>query len=266
MINLDDRQDRWNAIQSSAGAFLRDAPPLTRISALWGVQLPGYGTRPWFHGKPSDKRWAAKGGCTQSHRKAVEHARHQGWNTFLVLEDDADLRLLTGINLEALAHQLFTEHPDWDVCYLGFSKAVGPSLELASCGEHHVYEVIGCYAGHAYIVKARARDWILDQVAGLSGVWPWLARHRIIDRWYARNLTRVLRVFAVSPSIITQVPSYSDIVQRTVNYDEQFTGRIKHLSHGRRAFELRKTLHYATMSFTDAYDALRGLIKRFRGF
>ena len=266
VINLDDRPDRWDQMRAAAAPYLQDAPPFTRISAVRGTLLPGYGERPWFRGKASDKRWAAKAGCTQSHRKVMEFARTQGWKTFLVLEDDADFSPLTGVDMHALDHALFTAQPDWDVCYLGFSQAVGTSLELATVGQQRVCEVNGCYTTHAYVVRTRARDWILARLAADAQAWSWHARHRIIDRWYVRHLCTELRVLAISPSIITQAAGFSDIVQRQVDYSDEFAGKLERLTADPVQFSRRKTLRRITISFANAYDCLRAGLKRLRGF
>jgi GR25 family glycosyltransferase involved in LPS biosynthesis len=266
VVNLDDRPDRWDQMRADSAPFLIGAPPLSRVSAVRGSLLAGYGKRPWFRGKSSDKRWAAKVGCTQSHRKVMEFARSQGWKTFLVLEDDADFSPLAGVDLVALEELLFTSHPDWEVCYLGFSKAVGTSLQLATFNDRLLCEVNGCYTTHAYIVRTSARDWIFDQLADNHSAWSWHSRHRIIDRWYVRHLSRVHRVFAVSPSIITQADGFSDIVQRPVNYNEEFAGRLEHLTTDPRKFRRLKMLRNAAAPFNDACDSIRGFIKRIKGF
>ncbi len=266
VVNLDDRPDRWDQVCNESAPFFVGAPPFSRVPAVRGSLLEGYGKRPWFRGKPSDKRWAAKVGCTQSHRKVMNFARSQGWNTFLVLEDDADFSPLAGVDLAALDRLLFTLHPDWDVCYLGFSKAVGTSLHLASFGDRMLCEVNGCYTTHAYLVRKRARDWIFSQLAENHRAWSWHAQHRIIDRWYVRNLTRAHKVFAVSPSIITQNDGFSDIVQRSVSYNKEFAGQLEHVTTDLRRFRQLKILRNTTGLFNDACDAVRGLIKRMKGF
>ena len=266
VVNLDERTDRWDRVRADSAPFLIGAPPLTRVSAVRGSLLEGYGKRPWFRGKPSDKRWAAKVGCTQSHRKVMELARAQKWDTFLVLEDDADFRPLAGVDLAALDRLLFASHTDWEVCYLGFSKAVGTSLKLASFNDRLLCEVNGCYTTHAYLVRGSARDWIYRQLAENDHAWSWHSRHRIIDRWYVRHLSRAHKVYAVSPSIITQADGFSDIVQRSVNYGEEFAGCLENVTADPRRFCRLKTFRAAVGWCKDIGDASRGLIKRIKGF
>jgi len=266
VINLDERSERWDQLCANSAAHLAGGPPLTRISAVRGTALPGYGQRPWFRGKASDLRWAARAGCTQSHLKALEFARQQGWETFLVLEDDADFSPLANLDLAALERTLFGTGLAWDVCYLGFSQAVGTALELAACGPHRLCEALGCYTTHAYLVRGAARDWILPRLAAPAHVWAWHAQHRSIDRWYVRHLSQALTVVAVTPSIISQTPGFSDIVQRQVDYAAEFSGQVAGLTRSRGRFLWGKQLRRVLMPLADGYDALRGLVKRIKGF
>jgi hypothetical protein len=265
-INLDERPDRWDQMCANTAPHLVGGPPLTRISAVRGTALPGYGQRPWFRGKASDKRWAARAGCTQSHRKAMALARSQGWHTFLVLEDDVDFGPLATLDFAALDRALFASQLAWDVCYLGFSKAVGTALELTSFAPHRLCEVSGCYTTHAYLVRGRARDWIYSQLADDAQAWAWHAQHRIIDRWYVRHLSQALTVLAVTPSLMTQVPGFSDIVQRQVDYADEFSGQLDCCTRSRARFLWRKWLRNTLMPLADCYDGLRGIVKRSRGF
>lgn len=266
VVNLDDRPDRWEKVCADAALHLHDAPALTRISAVYGARLPGFGSRPWFRGKSSDKRWAARAGCTQSHRKVMDYANSKGWQTFLVLEDDADFTPLAAADLGALEQALFADHADWDFCYLGFSKAVGTSFALASFGNHVCAEISGCYTTHAYIVRTRARDWILGQLADDNRVWSWLAKNRIIDRWYIRHLSRALTVYAISPSIISQAVGFSDIVGGEVNYKDQFPEAITSYAKNRYEFWIRQKICHASFIMGNFYDTFRGLLKRLKGF
>jgi len=265
IINLDERPERWEETLRELAPF-PEAPKPTRIPAVRGVDLEGYGKRPWFRGRHTDKRWAARVGCTQSHRKTMHTARARGWRTFLVLEDDACLQPLAGCGLAKLDECLFRRFPEWDVCYLGFSKAVGQSLEFTRFDGHGLFEVTGCYTTHAYLVRERARDWILRRLPGDSRVWAWHAKHRIIDRWYVRHLSRDLRVFAVAPSLITQRAGFSDIVQRQVNYDNEFDGTIKHLAESRERFQFAKRTHHGKQVWNEFYDGFRAAFKRINGF
>jgi len=264
VVNLDERQDRWDQLQAEA-ASLPGLGGLTRISAARGTKLSDYGQKPWFRGRRTDPRWAARAGCTLSHRKALTHARQSGWKTLLVLEDDADLQPLRSLDLDRLADLLFTQYPDWDVCYLGYSQTVGVSHPVAA--QHpDLLEMQGCYATHAYLIKTRAMDWIINRLPDEKQVWSWTSTHRAIDRWYARNLSKELKVYAFSPALIPQRTTFSDIVNKEVDYQAEFAGRLPRITHGKTWFNLRKNLLNGVYSVLEFYDAARGLRKKLNGF
>src|SRR5690606_6683707 len=109
-----------------------------------------------------DGTWAARAGCTLSHRAALENARKAGWETVLIFEDDVAFAPTFSPLLPAVGRVL-AQH-DWQVCYLGFTDPLSPVARLAALDDRHsIYRIYGCATGHAYIVRAAARDWILDQ-------------------------------------------------------------------------------------------------------
>lgn len=268
VINLDARPERYARLSNEWAAMGVVTPILTRLSAVAGVELPGFGERPWFRKGSGDRRWGARAGCTLSHRKAMGHAREHGWQTTLVLEDDADLTSITPGFMETLASALFgKDAPAWDVCYLGFSKSVGPSLKLRQLDvDHALFEATGCYTTHAYLVRAGARDWIFNQIAPEEKTWAWHARHRIIDRWYTRHLYRAQRVLAVSPSLIPQTEGFSDIVQRQVDYATDFTSNVTCVAPDARTFRRWRRWFQFQQDLSNAVDLIRALGKRLFGF
>lgn len=261
VVNLDERQDRW-------ATFLAEVAPAlspmnaTRLSAVKGVRIPGYAERPWFRGRQRDKTWAGRAGCTLSHRNAIEHAVAQGWRRVLILEDDvesaADFRQVMPALVQAL------EKTEWDVCYLGYTDPVGPFRQVATLGESRtLYRMFGGMTTHAYLVNERAYSFLLRELPTQESVWSWVARHRAIDRWYARTLSRELVVLAVSPSILNQRADTSDITGRShegahvVSIEAQAT-----------AFPYAFAKHLRALGYTlgGCVDALRKQARRLTGF
>jgi hypothetical protein len=214
VINMDQRPERLERFRQVA-PFHAALQAWERFPAVDGQKLPGYGQQPWFRGRARDKGWAGRAGCTLSHRRAIELARQRGWRNVLILEDDVDIGSNFDGELDSLLRTLDACASGWRMCYLGVSQAVGPGRHLAQLDAGKgLYTVFGCLGTFAYILKAEAYDWVLAQLPDDNTIWPWLARHRAIDRWYARNLTRHLNVTAVSPSLIGHYASFSDIGQR----------------------------------------------------
>lgn len=262
VVNLDDRPDRWAAFLIDIAPLLLPAEP-ERLSAVKGIDLPGFGQAPYFRGRSRDRTWAGRAGCALSHREAISTAAARNWRSVLILEDDVEItpdfqRVVP--NLSEKLTQL-----DWDVCYLGFTDPIGPFRRLAELGQQHaLHQIYGCNTTHAYLVKDRAYDFLLRKLPSRENIWTWITRYRAIDRWYARTLSRGLTVLAVSPSLLNQRQDVSDITGRPAE-----AGHITAIATAQSRvlpYDLAKALRTAAHSFGGSYDALRGIIKRQKGF
>ncbi len=262
VINLDDRTDRWEAFQQRVAPQL-GLETVERLPALRGTELPGFGEPPFFRGRKRDRTWAGRAGCTLSHRAALSHALQAGWQRVLILEDDIELtKDFSGLR-ELLAKAL--EKVEWDVCYLGFTDPIGPVRKVTDVDSGHaLYEIVGCNCAHAYLVNRKACLEILDQLPETTTIWHWLTRHRAIDRWYMRTLSRRMVVMALSPSVINQSGGVSDITGRT--YENKHLTEIASSSSDAAAFRLGRIWRFALFGVEGIYDSLRGAIKRLRGF
>ena len=270
VINLDHRPERLERFAEMAGRM----PQLEgwrRLAAVNGVELPGYGKAPWFRGRQRDKCWAGRAGCTLSHRKAIEHARDMGWDRVLILEDDVQV----GPTFEADAADFIaatgSDDEAWDVCYLGASKPVGPCRKLGDLqGARALYQIFGCNGTFAYLMKRTAFEWVLANLPTAETVWPWVYQHRAIDRWYARNLSRRLRVQAVSPNLIGHYTSFSDIGQRAgadVGVTDSATTDTHSLHPtGEVAFRLVSLFLRVKFSLFRVVSVIRSPLSRLRGF
>lgn len=270
VINLDHRPERLERFRNLAS----NRPWLSgwqRLPAIAGTALPGFGKPPWFHGRKRDNAWAGRAGCVLSHRNAIQSALDAGWNRVCILEDDIDLPQLSGGIIDSVSTWL-SDHDDlWQIAYLGFSEPAGPCQTLANLDHtHRICRISGCATTHAYIVKRNAMRWILDQLPDAATIWPWLARHRAIDRWYARQLARHFPVVAANPSLIGQISDFSDIGQRGADDDraDSFYQPIQAslFCESRLAYTTASILRTAKVRLLDAYDGLRAWRKHTHGF
>lgn len=265
VLNLDSRPDRWATFQAAAQHIV-PAEKLQRLPAIQGTDVPGFGRRPWFRGRPRDRRWAGRAGCLLSHRQALLRARAANWKTVLILEDDVAF----APDFARLADALMAVSPeyDWEVCYLGFTDPWWPRRkETELDAEHGLYRVQGCNTAHAYLVREPAREWILARLPDAPQVWPWLARHRAIDRWYQRQLGLVFPVTCVSPGIVNQTDDFSDIVGRTTDYHAQpQLRRAVTSTSGMWGYYAGHALRRLTIRLGLVADGFRGLGKRLAGF
>jgi GR25 family glycosyltransferase involved in LPS biosynthesis len=268
LINLDLREDRWEHFLTVSAGII---PPekLHRIPAVLGKALPGYGIKPWFHGRKRDLTWAARAGCTLSHRRALALAQSNGWQTVLILEDDVAMDASCCGLFPAIAESLTRHDNAWHICYLGFTDPVAPCRVLQQIdGSHQLFEIAGCSTTHAYLIKPQARAWILAQLPDESAIWRWLSRHRAIDRWYKTTLSRHFRITCISPAVLNQQAGFSDIAQRQSDY----LGSGGHLIHvperlaRTSVFGLRRRLRSGSTHLRQICDLVRGFHKRLHGF
>lgn len=260
VINLDSRPDRWTQFQMAARDVI-PAEKLHRFSACLGRELPGFGQRPWFRGGKRDKTWAGRAGCLLSHRRALLRARENGWRTTLLLEDDAAFAPDFNRIADALTGAL--REFDWEICYLGFTEPWSPGRQLTKLDDQHALNQIhGATTTHAYLVREPARDWILARLPDESHVWPWLARHRAIDRWYQRHLGLEFRVVCVTPSLVNQNDSASDIVAAATTASSAAIAPAS----GNAAYYLGHAFRRISVRLGLAGDTLRGWTRRLSGF
>ena len=270
VINLDQRPERLERFAAMA-ALTSVLDGWQRIPAVNGVELPGYDRRPWFRQRKRDKCWAGRAGCTLSHRKAIAYARDAGWDSVLILEDDVQ----PGEGFDAAVKNFLDgtaacPRPS-SACFLGLSQQVGPSLKLRRLDDvRSIYQIFGCTGTFAYILQRDSFDWLLAKLPTAETIWPWVARHRAIDRWYARNLSGRFTVHAVSPSLIGHYSSFSDIGQRAganLLVEESEPEEHDHLRPcGPIAFSLGAALLRIRFSLTKLVNRVQCAIKRQRGF
>jgi hypothetical protein len=262
IVNLDDRPERW----ANAVHVLSDLIPvnrLTRLRAVLGAALPGYGEPPWFRGRRRDRTWAGRAGCTLSHRQAIAQARQAGWRSVLIFEDDIELSDAAMAVARDLPEQL--DRVAWDVCYLGYTDPVSPFRTVADLdASHSLVEVGGCSTTHAYLLRDSTFDWLLERLPEQDRIWPWISRHRAIDRWYYRNLASRFRVLAVSPSIVNQQGGFSDITLR--EHELVHATEVPTFRTGPIGFAVGRWLRRLRWALAGPRDWLRGRIKRLRGF
>jgi len=266
VINLDERKDRWEAFKSATSQLI-PSDKIHRVSATMGRQLPGYGKLPWFRGRKRDLTWAARGGCTLSHRSACLIAKENNWDNILILEDDVELLPNFQEIIKQLPQLLWDSGFAGDVCFLGYTEPQEPFKILARTASCELVQFSGCNATHAYLLNSSARDWIITQLPEPDQIWQWTARYRAIDRWYRRNLSRNFVVTALSNSLFNQSYGFSDIECRKKSLtDEVCVTNISVQSKPKGLFNWHLKMKVLKNRMLLAYDYLRAISKRLNGF
>lgn len=191
-INLESREDR---LKNALGEFQKMGITAERINAI--------------------KMKNGAVGCTMSHIKCIELAKERNYEEVFICEDDISFK-----NPELLKQQLekFTndENIMWDVLIIGGNN-VPPYNQV----EEYAARVFYCQTTTGYVVKKHYYDTLLDNFResannlmrapdrkkdfALDIYWK---RLQIQDFWYM-----------ITPPTVTQYESYSDIEEKSVNYD-----------------------------------------------
>jgi glycosyl transferase, family 25 len=207
-INLDHRADRWEEASRNYEAFGVPTGSVTRWSAV------------------ADNQFGACG-CAKSHVAALAHFLTQESAPWcLILEDDFDFVRPWGEFVESF-NKLVAEKVEWDALLLMGTAAI--AYEPLACGFARIFEarsaaaymvtrkyaatLLGCFAEAVPHLEAMReignRDFVTMRFA-IDMVWQRLQRR---DRW-----------FIGTPTFGRQRPSFSDIEQRHVNYDNMTYG------------------------------------------
>jgi GR25 family glycosyltransferase involved in LPS biosynthesis len=195
-INCDHRTDRKEHIEKIFYPLGYTNETLIRISADY---LPNNSIR----------------GCAQSHIKALKLVQeHPEWNRPLIIEDDFYFKHPNSIQHLPKFFELIQE---WDVLMLGFNQ--NPSnINYSVCSQYTpIIRIFKAYSAIAYSVRHDYIQKIIDCFSHSLRAKGNKDYPNAIDvQW--NSLQRKDKWFSIRPKIAWQIPSYSDIEKRNVNY------------------------------------------------
>lgn len=145
-------------------------------------------------------------GCVKSHIEILKMALRQEWKNVLVLEDDSEWnRFSTGYSiLNTLANN------PYDVILLG---------GCSSYFDRNSYKLYSSQTTTAYLINKHYIPILLQNFeSGLIGLLDTNDRPVYSLDMYWKQLQAKDNWFIVSPSLIYQMPSYSDIEGKDVDY------------------------------------------------
>lgn len=217
VINLDHRTDRWTSFQENWKDII-PADKLIRSSAVVGVKLPGYDELPWFTAETGNKMpsWAGAAGCLLSHRRVISEAQKMGFETVVVMEDDAvPSEALGGVKDGADLVDFLKTSNNWGLIYLGFNKMpkIGVRVLQGRKDNLSIWRIPGALSTHAYVVHKRAYISLLRSFPEQECVWPWIAKYRAIDTWFREFFEGAAHfgIYAVIPRLAVQAGFSSDV-------------------------------------------------------
>jgi GR25 family glycosyltransferase involved in LPS biosynthesis len=198
-INLDHRIDRWEHAQKQFEKI--GINNVQRFSAI----------------KNDDGRI----GLIKSFLELFKYAKNKNLNNILIFEDDV-LFLNDTINiLEKSLNQLKQSKMSWGMFYLGANTHTKlPKINNNLC------LLKNAYAAHAICYHARVFDDIINKFSKIEKI---LSQDDINDVFFS-TLQNKYNCFVTYPLLATQIPSYSDLEKKDVNYsfiEERFKNNTK---------------------------------------
>lgn len=200
-INLDRRPDRW---QECLEEFSIHNLEVSRFSGVDAKNIPEI-TENVNKTPDLDIGYI---GCCRSHRLIIESAKRDNFENILILEDDVKF----DDSLNEVFSEFIQEVPDdWDILFLGANHALNNPWQRAPIIKisEHVYKLSFCYATHAYAVRKKAYDKIIECL---------LPENDKSDVLFSHAQTQ-LNTYVVRPHLAWQRESYSDILERNVYYE-----------------------------------------------
>ncbi len=141
-------------------------------------------------------------GCNLSHIKVLEEALEAGHKKILVLEDDAEPVFKFNILFDSIYSQL---PEDFKFCYLG-----GTILQNLKKESNNILRAQGVKSTVAYIIDMSIAQKVINSVR--SNLYTHVVDETFVD------LQKEQSFYIFYPRIINQYSSYSDILNREVNY------------------------------------------------
>lgn len=152
-----------------------------------------------------DKRLCFRGaiGCKFSHFNAIKEAKKRGYNRILILEDDALFVQDFVDKFSRVSNEI--NFIDWSILYIGANhKEKGKSVTKS------VKRCSKAFTTSSYILSSKVYDQILREAPG---------KMMEIDTYYVECVQNLGNCYAVSPNLVTQFPSTSDISGNYTDYD-----------------------------------------------
>lgn len=138
VINLDERDDRWNKIKNTFENYFN----LIRVSAI----------------KHKDG-WI---GCLLSHKKCIQIAKDNNMKYIIVMEDDCDIADDFLKRLSKIKEEIFDVKDDWDMFLGGGAKTSIKYIEKYDSNHNDIYKVIRSHCTYMICYNHTSYDFILN--------------------------------------------------------------------------------------------------------
>lgn len=209
VINLKERKDRWEV---QVKEFERmGIVNYERFDAIKPdvSKLP----KEWYNNLVSPHKFKefyiqAAIGCKWSQYEIIKIAKERGYKRILICEDDVVFtydKEKTDEILEEVMKEI-DELGGFHMIYFSGNHN-SPPLNI---GKKYLYKVLTTLTTHAYCLDASIFDYMIDTMMKVGCE---------IDNYYIHFIHRQFqKSYTIKPGLATQAPSYSDVLQRVVDY------------------------------------------------
>lgn len=222
-INLDSRPDRKLHVERELTSIGILSENITRFSAI----------------ELNDGAL----GCSLSHLNCIRKAKEANWPHILLVEDD--IRFIDIPKFKEQFSKLLKTIDRWDVVLLAGNN-VGPYTIVSNCA----VKIEACQTTTGYLVKQEYYDTLITNFEnGIQNLmkYPNLRPLYAIDKYWFSLQTKDTWLM-VYPLYGTQCISYSNIEQRSVNYDTLMLRLDKSIPPGNSMLNLVHTTQVNTKS------------------
>lgn len=151
-------------------------------------------------------------GCKLSHLNIIKHARQNNFKQILILEDDFLLADNFIHKFDSIIEKINKKNIIIDMLYLGFS--VVRSDPYIDTDITNLKKLRNCHTTHAYMLNEHFYNTIINEIETC---------YCEIDVCYANLQKKYKNIYGISPCLVGQQESYSDILNKNVDYTHCIT-------------------------------------------
>jgi len=213
IINLKHRTDRWDECIKQLNKY-----NITNYERFDAVRYDLKDINPIHYKKNnmkiSNNYILGTMGCKFSHYNIIMNAKKNNYNNILILEDDFLFCNNFIERYNEIISNIEKEKIDISMLYLGFSIVrKDPYTDTSLI---NLKKLNSAHTTHAYILNKNFYDIILKEIENC---------HCEIDVCYAM-CQKKYDIYGIYPSLISQRTSFSDIMERNVNYSDKIRFKI----------------------------------------
>jgi len=196
IINIDSRKDKYQKIVSELEKY--NINNYERFSAIVPTSYEHPQVRALYNSSCYGRGVV---GCKLSHIAVIQIAKDRGYKSILILEDDA----MFNPSFATLSSLVMEQSMDinWKMLYLGANHdkpGVDVSTLLKRC--------YGAFTTSSYIIRSEIFDNVINSINIPVE----------IDTFYVKHIQPNYICLGVSPNIMCQMPSHSDISNNVTDY------------------------------------------------